>query len=277
MGYFAPESLVDALTAAADGAKIVGGCTDFYPALAPGKMPTDIVDITRVREMRQIAKCGDGWRIGAAVTWAEIAAYPMPAYLSCLQQAAVTVGSVQIQNSATIGGNICNASPAADGIPPLLVLDAKLEIQSQSANRTIPLAEFITGARRVDLSQGELLTAIVIPKVMLPSGSSFVKLGNRKFLVISIAMASALVVVRDHRLDDVRIAVGSCAPTAVRLPLLEQKLCGLSVNAVARCRILSAHLAALTPISDMRGTVEYRVMAAGELCRRAIIEAMPDG
>ncbi len=276
MGYFAPESLGDALTAAADGAKIVGGCTDFYPALAPGKMPTDIVDITRVREMRQIAKCVDGWRIGAAVTWAEIAAYPMPTYLRCLQQAAVTVGSVQIQNSATIGGNICNASPAADGIPPLLVLDAKLEIQSQSANRTIPLAEFITGVRRVDLSPGELLTAIIIPKVTSPSGSSFVKLGSRKFLVISIAMASALVAVRDRRLDDVRIAVGSCAPTAVRLPLLEQKLCGLPVNAVAGYRILSAHLAALTPISDMRGTVEYRFMAAGELCRRAIIDAMPD-
>ena len=133
MGYSAPHSLNDALEAAGREAKIVAGGTDFFPSLKPGKSPQRILDVTRVREIRGLSETDGGWRIGSAVTWSEIARHPLPGEFDCLKQAALTVGSVQIQNAATIGGNICNASPAADGIPPLLALGAMVEIQSKDA------------------------------------------------------------------------------------------------------------------------------------------------
>ncbi len=278
MGYFAPRLLTDALAAVAEEeAEIVGGGTDFFPSLKPGRSPRNIIDVTGIREIRGLSKTAAGWRIGAAATWAEIADHPLPGHFDCLRQAARTVGSVQIQNAATIGGNICNASPAADGIPPLLALDAQVEIRSRRASRTVPLGEFITGVRKTGLSGGELVTAVLIPDIPQPAGSSFVKLGSRKYLVISIAMAAAVVSVKDGHVADARIAVGSCSPVAARLPLLEAGLRGMKAAGVAGFEISEKHLAPLSPISDIRGTAEYRKNAVKKLCRRAVAGAISDG
>src|SRR5690606_7295406 len=114
-------------------------CTDILPARRQGQPPGDILDVTRLPDLRGIARDPHGWRIGAATTWAEIAAAPLPPAFDALQQAAREVGAVQIQNAATIAGNICNASPAADGVPPLLVLEAEVELVSPAGRRRLML------------------------------------------------------------------------------------------------------------------------------------------
>ena len=279
MGYLAPIQLENALSAISQkDAKIVAGGTDFFPALIPGKKPEHIVDVTRIKEIKGISKTTEGWRIGAATTWSDILSYQFPGQFDCLKQAAKTVGSIQIQNAATIGGNICNASPAADGVPPLLALNAKIEIQSFNQDMKIePIGEFITGVRQTKLKSGDMLTAIHIPNFPEPSGSSFSKLGSRKYLVISIVMVAVVVSVREKRVQDIRISVGACSPVATRLKALESDLTGLKSNKITNFKINQDHLSPLSPICDIRGTSEFRMLSVKELCLRSITAAVSHG
>ncbi len=217
-----------------------------------------------------------GWRIGAATPWADVIAHPLPAAFDCLKAAAREVGSIQIQNAGTVAGNICNASPAADGVPPLLALDASVEITSRRGTVSTPLADFITGPRRIALQDDELVTAVHVPTVPDRSTSAFIKLGARKYLVISIAMIAVVCVVdADETLTDVRIAVGSCSPVATRLHALEHDLIDRPARElVTQITLAPAALAPLAPIDDVRGTGPYRIHAARELCKRAIQSAI---
>jgi CO/xanthine dehydrogenase FAD-binding subunit len=191
-----------------------------------------------------------------------------------LQQAARQVGGQQVQNAGTIGGNLCNASPAADGVPPLLALEAEVELVSAAGVRRLLLAEFLLGPRRTALRPGEILAAVLIPEAALCGGSAFVKLGARSHLVISIAMVAARVVLEGGRVTGAAIAVGSCSPVAVRLPTVEAALVGASV-AGAEGRVTAAEVqAALSPIDDVRATAGYRRAAVVELVRRAVAEAV---
>ena len=157
MGYFAPASLDDALSVLDRGdASIVAGGTDFFPGLAAGKRPRSILDPTGIEVLKGIARTPGGWRIGAAATWSDIVSEQLPACFDALKEAGREVGSIQIQNAGTIAGNICNASPAADGVPPLLALNAEVEIASAAGTRRVALGDFITGVRAVDLRPGEL-------------------------------------------------------------------------------------------------------------------------
>lgn len=279
MGYLAPVQIENALSAIGQkGAKIVAGGTDFFPALIAGKLPEHIVDVTRIKEIKGISKTTEGWRIGAATTWSDILSHPFPSQFDCLKQAAKTVGSVQIQNAATIGGNICNASPAADGVPPLLALNAKIEIQSFNQDvRIEPIGEFITGIRQTKLKSGDMLTAIHIPNLPEPSGSSFGKLGSRKYLVISIVMVAVVASVQGGRVQDIRIAVGACSPVATRLKALESDLTGLKLNEITNFEINHKHISPLSPICDIRGTSEFRMLSVKELCLRSITTAVSHG
>ena len=255
---------------------MVAGGTDIYPAARPGKGPAQYIDITRVSGLSGITRDGDGWRIGATVRWAEIAHAGLPPPFAALAAAAREVGSVQIQNAGTIAGNLCNASPAADGVPPLLVLDASVEIASAAGGtRVVPLQAFITGARQNDLQAGELVTAILLQQQPDGARSAFHKLGSRRYLVISIAMVAALVATdADGRIAVARIAVGACAPVALRLQALEQACIGQRPEDV---RVLPEHLAPLSPISDVRGSADYRRDAVVEQIQRAIMAAAHDG
>lgn len=217
-----------------------------------------------------------GWRIGAATPWTDITSHPLPPAFDCLKAAAREVGSIQIQNAGTVAGNICNASPAADGVPPLLALDAGVEIASRHGTATMPLAEFITGPRQVILQDDELVTAVHVPPVPAGATSTFIKLGARKYLVISIAMIAVVCVVDpDEILTDIRIAVGSCSPVATRLHALEQDLIKRPArDLMTGVPMTPAALAPLAPIDDVRGTGSYRIHAVGELCQRAIRSAI---
>ena len=273
MPYLAPTNRDDAFRfLQSHSPKIVAGCTDYFPALAQGQVDEDLLDITRLEGMRGISRTPQGWRIGAATTWTDIVRAELPPAFDALKAAAREVGSVQIQNQATIAGNLCNASPAADGVPPLLVLDAQVEVASMSGPRVVPLTEFIIGVRQVDLRAGEFVSAILIPEVCDMTQSVFKKLGSRTHLVISIAMVAVAARVDAGKLAEVKIAVGSCSPVARRLHRLEAMLLGLSAHDVSQADFTT--LEELSPISDVRGTAEYRRGAVAELCRRAVLDEL---
>ena len=264
--YARPTDLTAALTLLAQGHRILAGGTDVYPS-APATLTGDILDITALPMLRGIRR-GNGLRIGAATTWTTLAEATLPPALTALQDAARTIGGRQIQNAATIGGNLTNASPAADGIPPLLILDAEVELRSLHTTRRMPLQAYLIGPRRVDLRSGELLTAILIPEAALQGRSTFTKLGARSHLVISIAMIAVRIVTLDDRITTACAAVGACSATARRLPIVEAALRGPSHDAAGRLH--PDQLASLRPIDDIRATASYRRDAALELLRRAV-------
>jgi CO/xanthine dehydrogenase FAD-binding subunit len=168
-----------------------------------------------------------------------------------------------------VAGNLCNASPAADGVPPLLALDASVELASVQGRRTLPLAEFIIGPRKTALRSGELLSTVLVPKPKHEARSRFLKLGARKYLVISIAMAAVVIERENGIVRAARIAVGACSPVAQRLPALEAALIGKRLSGAL---VRHEHLAALAPIDDVRGSAGYRSEAALVLVRRLLEE-----
>ncbi|MBO9448851.1 xanthine dehydrogenase family protein subunit M [Tropicibacter sp. R16_0] len=272
LDYFSPTTLDDAFDRlSARNVDIVAGGTDFYPARPQGPLKTDLLDVTRIAGLSGITKTQDGWRIGAATRWSEVFRTDLSAAFEGLQASAREVGSLQIQNAGTVAGNLCNASPAADGVPPLLTLDAQVEIGSARGTRTVDLADFITGVRKTDLQDDELVTAILLPDPPSNARGAFEKLGSRRYLVISITMtASVIGLDADGRIDHARIAVGACSPVAQRLTALENDLLGKTVDQV---EVTEAHLAPLSPIDDVRGSGEYRLDAVAEQCLRAIKQA----
>lgn len=280
MSYQRPDNLTDAFDMlASPGVRVLAGGTDVFPGTQGGTLTGDILDITAVAGLGGISRTTDGWRLGALCTFSQIIAADLPAAFDALKVAAQQVGSVQIQNSATLAGNLCNASPAADGVPPLLILDASLEISSNKGIRQLPLADFITGVRRVDLAQGELLTAIHIPDTATQGHSVFSKLGARKYLVISIAMVALRMVLQAGKITEAAVAVGACSPVAQRLGGLEAALIGAAPDDPGRwAKALDKEIeTVLSPISDIRSDADYRRVAAAELINRCIQDAAEAG
>jgi CO/xanthine dehydrogenase FAD-binding subunit len=253
------------------GGKLLAGGTDIFPALGQAALASPMIDISRLPELCAITTETDTFRLGAGATWSEIVAAPLPAGFDALKAAAREIGSIQIQNRGTIGGNLCNASPAADSVPPLLTLDARVELVSPRGVREMPLSAFIRGNRQTALAADEIVTAVLVPRENGDFTSHFSKLGARRYLVISIAMISvALKRAADGAIEQARIAVGSCSAVALRLPELEEALVGSrSVTDIA-ARVTASKLAGLAPIDDVRASAGYRRDAALILIRRAV-------
>ena len=272
--YLRPRTLNEAVDALGEpGAQVLAGGTDFYPALGERWISTPVVDITAVREIKGIAREKDYFRIGGGTTWTKVLQTPLPQCFDALKSAAREIGSVQIQNRGTVAGNLCNASPAADSVPPLLALDAEVELASSSGTRRVPLPEFIVGNRKTLRAAGEILTAVIVPRTVEDAPSVFLKLGARRYLVISIAMVAAVVSVNEQgRVRYARVAVGSCSVRAQRLTALEQVLLDKPADADAGLAALVSpeHLSSLSPIDDVRATATYRRDAALTLVRRSL-------
>lgn len=248
----------------------LGGGTDLYPASAAQSLAGPLIDLSRVEELRGIEETGAGIRIGAMTSWTDIARADLPPALDALRQAAREVGGRQIQNAGTIGGNLCNASPAADGMPPLLAVDARVELASHQGRRQLPLAAFVTGPRQTARRSDELLTGIWIPRAALAGRSAFLKLGARRYLVISIASAAVRLVAAAGRVETAAVAVGAASPVARRLDAVEAALLGAPL-AEASARVQADAVAAgLAPLDDVRASAGYRATVAAELIRRAV-------
>jgi CO/xanthine dehydrogenase FAD-binding subunit len=273
--YLRPRCLEDALSALARPHVVLAGGTDFYPARVGRAIDEDVLDIGEIAILRGISANAAGWRLGATTTWSELIEADLPPLFDGLKQAAREVGGRQIQNAGTLAGNLCNASPAADGVPCLLALDAAIEIAGPAGARRLPLRRFITGVRRTALAPGELVVAIHVPRPVHEARSAFLKLGTRRYLVISIAMAAATLEIADGRVASARIAVGACSPVAERLPALEAALAGAPIDPRLAGRVEVAHLAPLSPIDDVRGSAAYRSDAVVTVLRRLLASFSP--
>lgn len=237
--YWRPARLGEALSILADAQpRLLAGGTDIYPALVAGAArPPPLLDLTAIAALRGVAREGAAWRIGALTTWAMLRDRPPAPGFVALAEAARQLGGRQVQARGTIGGNLCNASPAADGVPPLLVLDAAVELVGPRGARVLALRDFLLGNRRTARAADEILTAIRVPAALAEAPSVFEKLGARSHLVISIAMVAASA--------NGRVAVGACSEVA---RLWEE---------------------GVAPIDDLRASARYRRHAAAELVARA--------
>ena len=272
--YLRPAELDEALAALNSQAlTIVAGGTDFYPARVGKPLDDDVLDVTALAALRGIDERDDHFVIGALVTWTDLIRADLPPWFDGLKLAAREVGGVQIQNAGTVVGNLCNASPAADGVPPLLTMDAAVNLASASGTRTVPLSEFIVGNRKTQRQPDEMVTGLTLPKPRNPARSTFLKLGARKYLVISIAMvAGILETTSEGTVAAARIAVGSCSEVAARLPALEVAVKGAPVSGGLGEFASMDHLTPLRPIDDVRGSADYRLDAALTLVRRTLNE-----
>ena len=270
--YLKPRTLDEAVSLlAGSDAQILSGGTDFYPALGEKLPQGTIVDVSALRELRGISISAEHIRIGGLTTWTEVIRTPLPRCFDALKAAAREVGSVQIQNRGTVAGNLCNASPAADGVPPLLVLDAVVELVSAAGQRQMPLAEFIVGNRKTLRRPDEVLSGILILRMVENASSVFLKLGARRYLVISISMVAALMQRDDAgRIAKARVAIGSCSANARRLGNLEKELVGLPCAPGIGDAVREVHMSSLSPIDDVRATADYRLDASLVLVRRAL-------
>lgn len=270
--YLRPRELGDALEALSAGPRLVlAGGTDYYPARVGLPLDDDVLDITDLGALKGVRDEGDHWRMPALVTWSELLEAKLPPLFDGLKQAAREVGGVQIQNTGTICGNLCNASPAADGIPNLLALDATVELASRRGTRFLPVADFVRGNRKTARAADEMMTAILVAKPTRAARSVFLKLGARRYMVISIVMVGAVIETEpDGTIAAARIAVGACSPVARRLSELERALVGKRLTPKLATIVASAHLSPLSPIDDVRGTAVYRRDATLSVLRRAI-------
>jgi CO/xanthine dehydrogenase FAD-binding subunit len=269
--YTRPADLAEALKLLADlDTRVMAGGTDLFPAAGERPLMGRYIDVTALPALRGIKVEGGRVQIGAAATWSDVVRADLPPGLEALKAAAREIGGVQIQNRGTAAGNLCNASPAADGIPPLLALDAEVELYSLRGAKRLPLEAFIAGNRRTALARDEIMTAIIAPQPPPTARSSFLKLGARRYLVISIVMVAVLLDIVDGMVRGARVAAGACSAAAMRLRSVEHRLLGLPARIGVGDLIGDADLAELSPIDDLRASAEYRRDAALTLVRRAV-------
>ena len=274
--YIRPLEFNEALAALAskDDWLVMAGGTDIYPAHVERPINDDILDITALKALNGISKVGTSIRFGATTTWSDIIDHPLPKMFDALKQSAMEIGGRQIQNAGTIGGNICNASPAADGTAVLIAMDACVELVSVNGARRMPLEQFVISNRHTAKRSNELLTSIYV-KHCSRSVSNFKKLGTRRFLVISIVMVTVVLELsKTGYIENARISIGSCAPVAMRLERLEDRLRGRGCDDEVIEFVDAECFSHLQPIDDIRGTALFRADVAIELTRRCLTEAI---
>jgi CO/xanthine dehydrogenase FAD-binding subunit len=277
MEYVRPDTLDEALEflrRRAEDTRVVAGGTDVLIGIRAGLPAVGcLLDVSRLPELKEIAERDDELFVGAAVTVSEIlSSAAVGRFAQALQKAASAFGSRQIRNMATIGGNICRASPAGDTLPPLYALDAEVEVQSHAASRRIPLMEFILGPGRTALEDGEILRGIWLKRAPDFVVHRFEKVGNRKALAVSIVSLAALLHVSDSGIiERVRLAWGSVAPTVVRSLRVESFLTGKPLSSETFEEAVPLVRQAVSPIDDIRASAAYRRAVAGNLLFRLLM------
>ncbi len=288
-----PSTLQEALSllakAPAGSIRPLAGGTDLFANRAIGRQFLDLSALPGFANAYIVHGEHTYLRLGAGFTWAQCQSGILQrlagphAGFDTLSLCAREIGGLQIQERATLVGNSCNASPAADGLTVLLSLDALVECQSERGVRVLALKDFVLGPRRTALAADELVVALRLPLAapQLQCASHFQKLGARASLLISIAMVSVWLAcdisAGNTKIVKARVAVGSCSPVARRFPLLEAQLQGLDLLAARRLVLSDVwkhELQLLTPLDDVRATAQYRQHAAGVLLARSLVAAM---
>ncbi len=258
-----------------DDFKVIAGGTDLVMDLRIGRYkPRNIIDISEVKELNYIVDEGDHIRIGALTRLQEIMESPIvKAKTPVLAEAIHQMASWQIRNIATIGGNLCNASPAADTAPPLMILEAKLKLISRNDERIVPITEFFLGPRKTVLRKNELLAEIIVPYEK-DAGTSMIKLGRRTAFTLSIVAVATLVRVENGKFKDVRVALNSVAPKPIRARSVEEALKGKEVSLEVVEEASKLVVNDISPISDVRASAEYRKEMSIILTRDSLLKSL---
>jgi len=273
-----PGSVKDCLRVLAERgpeAKVIAGGTDLVPQMKIGLLhPRFVIDLSGISELRAL-KVNGGLRVGASVTARELELHPgvRSAYASLADSAAL-VGSVQIRNLATIGGNMCNAAPSADMAPPLLALGAEAVIAGPRGQRRVPMETFFQDVRRTVLAADELLVEFVVPAPGPRSGGSYLRHTPRRELDIAVVGVASQVSLSDGVCRKARIALAAVAPTPVRATAAEQALEGQPLTPELIERAASLAVEAAKPISDQRGSADFRRHLVRVLTRRTLAIAL---
>ena len=275
-----PRSVDDCLKTLGErggDAKVVAGGTDLLPQLKNGLLkPPCVIDLSGIAALRALQRAnGHGLRIGAAVTarTLERDRYVQSTY-PALAESGALVGSVQVRNLATLGGNLCNAAPSADMAPPLLALDAEAVIVGPRGERRVPMDSFFVGVRRTVLAADELLLEIVVPALGPRSGGHYLRHTPRRELDIAVVGVAAQITLAGDVCERARIALASVAPTPVRALAAEQALVGQSITPALIERVAGLAVEAAEPISDQRGSADFRRHLVRVLTRRTLTTAL---
>ena len=275
-----PNSLDECLKLLAERGpetKLVAGGTDLLVQMKNGLLkPARVIDLSGIADLRVLAPDdGRGLRVGAAVTARRLELdAAVRARYAALGESGALVGSVQVRNLATVGGNICNAAPSADMAPPLVALEAEAIIAGPSGRRRVPVASFFTGVRRTVLGPDELLLEFAVPAPGPRSGGSYLRHTPRRELDIAVVGVASQVTLTDGVCAKARIALAAVAPTPVRAAAAKQSLEGQRLTPERIEQAAALAVEAARPISDQRGSAEYRRHLVRVLTRRTLTTAL---
>ncbi len=278
MQYQSPASIDEAVAALASigGACVLAGGTDLLVQLRSGTASrAAVIDVKNIAALRAIAETADGFRIGAAVCGADITEHAaLVAAWPGVAEAAGLIGSTQIQGRASLGGNVCNASPAADTTPALIAARAVAEIVGPNGKRSIPVEQIATGPGKTSLASGEIVVSFLLPTRPARSADAYLRLIPRTEMDIAVAGAGVnLTLGEDGTIADARVAIGAVAPTALVLDAAPGILVGTKLDEATLATLAEAAGAAARPIDDKRGTIDYRRKVVGVLAKRAALIA----
>jgi len=278
MRYECPETIEAAVAVLADGgpkAKVFAGGTDILVQMEAEMIePALLVDIKKIADARSIVIDADQVRIGAAVTGAELGEHEqLKSLWPGVVEAVELIGSAQVQGRATIGGNLCNASPAADSVPALIAAGAKAVIAGPGGTRDVPIEDMMTGPGQIRLEQGEFVVSILLPNPPARSGDAYLRFIPRTEMDIAVVGAGmSLMLNEDGTCAAARLSLGAVAPTARLVAAASDILVGNTLDDAVMEALADAARAACSPIDDKRGTIEFRTKVAGVLaCRVAKI------
>jgi CO/xanthine dehydrogenase FAD-binding subunit len=272
--FYSPRTLEEVCQALADpGAHLIAGGTDVIPQMRDGRFRARrLIDLTRQPDLRSIEEHNGRVHIGALTTYAQMMASSLlQTEAPALVQASSLVGSVQTRHQGTLGGNIGNASPAGDTLPPLLVLNAEVTLVSEDGERSLALAELLQGPGKTAIGGREVIHHVSIERPRPNASSILMRLGNRRGMAVSVASVALLLRLgEDKVVDEARIALGAVAPTAMRCPRAETLLSGEPLTRTLVEEAAQTAAAECSPIDDVRGTAGYRRNAVAQLVGRGL-------
>jgi carbon-monoxide dehydrogenase medium subunit len=278
MRYEAPSTTREAaslLHGEKGKAFVLAGGTDLLVRMKLGHIEPDlVVDIKRIPAMSEISHSSSGSRIGAAVPGARLGEHKgLSRAWPGVVEATNLIGSDQIQGRATMVGNLCNASPAADSVPAMIAAKAKAVVVGPKGRRTVPVENVVTGPGETSLARGELIEAITLPSRGARAGDAYLRFTPRTEMDIAVVSAAVNLTLERGRVKTARVVLGAVAPTAVIVPAAARAIVGTKLDDAALEKLAAACSAACSPIDDKRGTIEYRTKVAGVLAKRAAIIA----
>jgi aerobic carbon-monoxide dehydrogenase medium subunit len=280
MRYEAPETLQGAvaLLAGATGeARVLAGGTDLLVQMRADIVdPALIVDIKKIAETRTVTEEQGGWRIGAAVTGAELKEHArLKQVWPGVVEAANLIGSTQVQGRATLGGNLCNGSPAADSVPALIAAGAMATLAGPGGKRDLPVEDVMLGPRKLALQKGEIVVSFLLPRRPPRSSDAYLRFIPRTEMDIAVVGAGvSLTVDEAGTITAARVSLGAVAPRVLLVPEAAAAIVGSRLDRPAQDRLEAAARAACRPIDDKRGTTEFRIQVAGVLARRSALIAL---